>query len=126
MQCSLLFLPHSVSRWWRERWELFMERTGSSFSDPPYFPLISSFSDTPHFSDTPSFSDASSFLDVPSFSDAPSFSETPSFWDTSFPSPKTGLSPRQAYTPYNVVTNNCEHFVNWCRHGWAVSFQVGI
>lgn len=31
---------------------------------------------------------------------------------------------RQAYTPYNVVTNNCEHFVNWCRHGWAVSFQV--
>jgi len=31
---------------------------------------------------------------------------------------------RQAYTPYNVLTNNCEHFVCWCRNGWAVSCQV--
>lgn len=31
---------------------------------------------------------------------------------------------RQAYTPYNVVTNNCEHFAHWCRHGWSISCQV--
>ena len=33
---------------------------------------------------------------------------------------------RQAYTPYNVVTNNCEHFAHWCRHGWSISCQVRI
>lgn len=31
---------------------------------------------------------------------------------------------RQAYTPYNVLTNNCEHFVSWCRNGWSISCQV--
>jgi len=31
---------------------------------------------------------------------------------------------RQSYTPYNVVTNNCEHFACWCRSGWSVSSQV--
>jgi len=31
---------------------------------------------------------------------------------------------RQAYTAYNVVTNNCEHFAHWCRHGWSISCQV--
>jgi len=31
---------------------------------------------------------------------------------------------RQSYTPYNVVTNNCEHFASWCRSGWSVSGQV--
>eukprot|EP00092_Neocalanus_flemingeri_P030091 GFUD01032668.1.p1 GENE.GFUD01032668.1~~GFUD01032668.1.p1 ORF type:complete len:278 (-),score=77.25 GFUD01032668.1:266-1099(-) len=31
---------------------------------------------------------------------------------------------RQSYTPYNVLTNNCEHFVSWCRSGWSVSSQV--
>ena len=30
----------------------------------------------------------------------------------------------QAFTPYNVVTNNCEHFVSWARNGWALSHQV--
>jgi len=30
----------------------------------------------------------------------------------------------QAYTAYNVVTNNCEHFAHWCRHGWGISCQV--
>lgn len=29
-----------------------------------------------------------------------------------------------AYTPYNVVTNNCEHFASWCRNSWAISTQV--
>jgi len=31
---------------------------------------------------------------------------------------------RQAFTPYNVVTNNCEHFASWARNGWALSHQV--
>jgi len=31
---------------------------------------------------------------------------------------------RQAYTPYNVVTNNCEHFATWARNGWSISGQV--
>merc|ERR1719167_1395353 len=31
---------------------------------------------------------------------------------------------RQALTPYNVVTNNCEHFASWARNGWAFSNQV--
>jgi len=31
---------------------------------------------------------------------------------------------RQALTAYNVVTNNCEHFVSWARNGWALSHQV--
>ena len=31
---------------------------------------------------------------------------------------------RQSYTPYNVVTNNCEHFASWARNGWALSAQV--
>jgi hypothetical protein len=31
---------------------------------------------------------------------------------------------RQAYTAYNVVTNNCEHFVSWARNSWALSNQV--
>jgi len=31
---------------------------------------------------------------------------------------------RQSYTPYNVLTNNCEHFANWCRTGWSISSQV--
>jgi len=31
---------------------------------------------------------------------------------------------RQSYTPYNVVTNNCEHFASWCRSGWSISGQV--
>eukprot|EP00092_Neocalanus_flemingeri_P093169 GFUD01118391.1.p1 GENE.GFUD01118391.1~~GFUD01118391.1.p1 ORF type:complete len:278 (-),score=72.29 GFUD01118391.1:285-1118(-) len=31
---------------------------------------------------------------------------------------------RQSYTPYNVLTNNCEHFASWCRSGWSVSSQV--
>lgn len=31
---------------------------------------------------------------------------------------------RQSYTPYNVLTNNCEHFASWCRNGWSVSGQV--
>jgi len=30
----------------------------------------------------------------------------------------------QAYSAYNVVTNNCEHFAHWCRHGWGISCQV--
>jgi len=30
----------------------------------------------------------------------------------------------QAYTQYNVLTNNCEHFVSWCRNGWSLSCQV--
>jgi hypothetical protein len=33
---------------------------------------------------------------------------------------------RQAYTPYNVVTNNCEHFAHWCRNGWSISSQVPL
>jgi len=31
---------------------------------------------------------------------------------------------RQAFTAYNVVTNNCEHFASWARNGWALSYQV--
>jgi len=31
---------------------------------------------------------------------------------------------RQAYTAYNVVTNNCEHFATWARNGWSISGQV--
>ena len=31
---------------------------------------------------------------------------------------------RQSYTPYNVVTNNCEHFASWCRSGFSISSQV--
>lgn len=31
---------------------------------------------------------------------------------------------RQSYTPYNVLTNNCEHFASWCRSGWSASSQV--
>lgn len=31
---------------------------------------------------------------------------------------------RQSFTPYNVVTNNCEHFASWCRSGWSISGQV--
>lgn len=25
---------------------------------------------------------------------------------------------------YNIITNNCEHFANWCKSGRAVSYQV--
>ena len=27
---------------------------------------------------------------------------------------------------YNFITNNCEHFVNWCRRGVAYSGQVAL
>ncbi len=27
--------------------------------------------------------------------------------------------------PYNVLTNNCEHFATYVRNGWGVSAQVG-
>eukprot|EP00088_Acartia_fossae_P057287 TRINITY_DN6683_c0_g1_i2.p1 TRINITY_DN6683_c0_g1~~TRINITY_DN6683_c0_g1_i2.p1 ORF type:complete len:236 (-),score=54.96 TRINITY_DN6683_c0_g1_i2:445-1152(-) len=27
-------------------------------------------------------------------------------------------------TPYNVATNNCEHFASWARNDWALSTQV--
>lgn len=30
----------------------------------------------------------------------------------------------QAFTAYNVMTNNCEHFAHWCRHGLGISCQV--
>jgi len=29
-----------------------------------------------------------------------------------------------SYTPYNVMTNNCEHFASWARNSWATSRQV--
>ena len=32
----------------------------------------------------------------------------------------------QAFTAYNVMTNNCEHFAHWCRHGLGISCQVGF
>jgi len=31
---------------------------------------------------------------------------------------------QMSFTPYNVVTNNCEHFASWARNGWAFSRQV--
>ena len=29
-----------------------------------------------------------------------------------------------SFTPYNVMTNNCEHFASWARNGWVYSHQV--
>ena len=29
-----------------------------------------------------------------------------------------------SFTPYNVMTNNCEHFASWARNGWIYSHQV--
>ena len=47
-------------------------------------------------------------------------------WKRHFIGIKIGLKVflLQAYTAYNVVTNNCEHFAHWCRHGWSISCQV--
>ena len=33
---------------------------------------------------------------------------------------------RLGETDYHLLDNNCEHFVNWCRHGVADSSQVNI
>ena len=31
----------------------------------------------------------------------------------------------QAYSQYNLLTNNCEHFASWARNGNGRSWQVG-
>lgn len=35
-----------------------------------------------------------------------------------------GRQPTNRFTPYNLLTNNCEHFATWARNGWAISQQV--
>ncbi len=35
-----------------------------------------------------------------------------------------GQQSTNRFTPYNLLTNNCEHFATWARNGWAVSRQV--